>query len=223
MFLHCCLLLALLPLHTLSQATTSFHCVGNCDHPLPRPSNISPGAALCGGHMYPGVTVDSDVDAYRYLVNRSLGGDFVVITADAEDTPCDLYNAFVYNLTQVLQPPNSVTTICFHNRSGAFLPRTATLLSSAAAVFFTGGDQSNYYNFFRDSPVATLLTQVPLVGGSSAGLAIQGKLLFDALHGGIDSEEALQYPTDSEVALANNLFTLRWMDGVLTDTHFFQR
>ena len=153
----------------------------------------------------------------------TLGGDFVILTADPEDTPCDLYNSFIMNLTNVESAPNSVTTICFTSREGSFLNRTAELLSSAAAVFFTGGDQGKYYSFFKDSPVALLLPSVPLVGGSSAGLAVQGRLLFDALQGSVSSEDALKYPLDHDISLANDLFNLRNMNGVITDTHFYQR
>ena len=51
----------------------SFHCIGNCDKPVPRPKDAISGAALCGGEMYPGVTVEQDLNAYRWLVNRSKG------------------------------------------------------------------------------------------------------------------------------------------------------
>ena len=217
-------LLLLLLHHFHPVLANSFHCLGNCHTPFPPPSpHVQPGAALCGGHMYPGVTIPTDLEAYRWMINRSDGGNFVVLTADPEDTPCDLYNPFIYNMSSVNKQPRSVTTICFTNRSLSFHPRTAQILASASAVFFTGGDQYKYYTYFRDSPVSQLLIKVPLVGGSSAGLAVQGRLLFDAKHGGIDSTDALQYPTDSEVSVANDLFSLRWMEGVFSDTHFFQR
>jgi hypothetical protein len=99
--------------------------------------------------MYPGVTKKSDEDVYLWMLRRSRGGDVVVLTADPEDTPCDLYNDFILNnLTYggsgagkgVLRP-RSVTTICFHDRNVSFEPETSRLLTSASAVFITGGDQ----------------------------------------------------------------------------------
>ena len=51
-------------------------------------------------------------------------------------------------------------------------------------VFITGGDQSKYFDFWSESPVSDLVSKVPLVGGSSAGLAVLGRFVFDALHGG---------------------------------------
>ncbi len=91
--------------------------------------------------MYPGVTKPSDEDVYRWMLNRSRGGDVVVLTADPVDTPCDLYNDFIYNLSGVALRPRSVTTICFANRSDSYDPQTAVLLEGASMVFMTGGDQ----------------------------------------------------------------------------------
>ena len=91
-------------------------------------------------------------------------------------TPCDLYNDYIYhNLSVPVEArPNSVTTICFHSRAGAMLNRTAKLLRGATAVFLTGGDQDRYFEYWRNSPVSRLLPNVPILAGSSAGLAVQG-------------------------------------------------
>jgi cyanophycinase len=175
--------------------------------------------------MYPGVTKASDDEVYSLIINATQGGDVLVLTAD--EPPCDIYNDFIYrNLSvPVASPPNSVTTICFTARDGAMLPKTEELLKGASAVFLTGGDQSKYFDFWRDSPVSRLLPRVPVVAGSSAGLAVQGQFVFDAADGGVDSADALRYPMDDDVAtaLTNDLFALPRMSGVLTDTHFFQR
>ena len=206
--------------------TASFHCLGNCTT-SPRPVNIKSGAALCGGHMYPGVTKPTDDNVYLWMMSRINGGNVVILTADAEDTPCDLYNEYIYSnltYTTTIKRPRSVTTICFASRNTSFLPETSLLLQNAAAVFITGGDQAKYYKYWQNSPVSRLMLNVPVIGGSSAGLAVQGQFVFDALNGGVDSELALKYPMDSEITLTNNLFhTFRYMLHVLTDTHFYQR
>lgn len=225
------LLLSVLLLHaTISITTASYHCLGNCTMPPPpRAHNIQPGSALCGGHMYPGVTKQSDDEVYLWMMKRANGGDVVVLTADAEDTPCDLYNEYIYdNLTYSstnnITRPRSVTTICFASRNVSFASRTQVLLETAAAVFITGGDQAKYYEYWRNSPVSSLMLDVPVVGGSSAGLAVQGQFVFDALNGGVDSTSALENPKSDDITLTNKLFvSLRWMGHVLTDTHFYQR
>ena len=93
--------------------------------------------------------------------------------------------------------PNSVTTACFTSRTGSSNDKLLSLLDGAAAFFITGGDQSKYYQYWRGTPVADALSQRGhangvVVGGSSAGLAVQGQFLFDAMHGSVSSEDALK-------------------------------
>jgi len=200
-------------------------CVGNCSSdPTPKPDGIAPGAALMGGHMYPGVTTDRDIDAYRWLLDRAKRGNVVILTADPVDTPCDLYNDFFFHNVSTHVRPRSVSTICFTDRKDSFREDVIQLLSRAVLVFITGGDQSKYFTYWRNSPVSRALLTIPLVGGSSAGLAVQGEIVFDAMHGSVTSKDALRWPLDSEIALTNDMFkTLRWMNSVVTDTHFLQR
>ena len=200
----------------------AFHCVGRCD--APRQVTSLGGNALMGGHMYPGATQPSDLTAYRWFLERAAGGDVLVLTAD--EAPCDIYNPFLHNMTDSVQP-NSVTTACFTSRKGSASAKLGALLDGASGIFITGGDQSKYYTFWQGTPVSAVFSRRPsvVVGGSSAGLAVQGQFVFDALHGGIDSAGALKYPTDSEVSLARSFIAVDspWMRGVITDTHFFQR
>ena len=212
----------------------SFHCVGACDAPRGVAGPIG-GNALMGGHMYPGVTDASDLLAYRWFLRRAGGGDVLVLTADAP--PCDIYNAFLYNMSGLdgSQRPNSVTTACFTNRSGASpaSPRLQRLLDGAAGLFVTGGDQAKYLDFWRGTPVAAALSGAggrpgggaPVVGGSSAGLAVQGQFVFDAASGSVSSAEALADPMGGGVSLTRSFLGVNgaWMKGVLTDTHFLQR
>ena len=196
----------------------TFHCVGNCSSKKSRAKGIQGGSALCGGHMYPGVTKKEDLKVYQWLLGRSRGGDVLVLTADS--APCDIYNKFIYGLEP---KPNSVTTICFTSRDGSYLKRTEELIKEASVVFITGGDQAKYFKFWKDTVISKFLPHVPLVGGSSAGLAVQGEFVFTALYGGIDSEDALRYPVNEDVSLTNDFLRLPLMANVITDTHFFQR
>ena len=101
----------------------TFHCVGACSSPRLPSTAAGNLSILMGGHMYPGVTLRSDDNIFAMIVNQSKGGDVLVLTADPEDTPCDLYNDYIYkNLSVPVEAhPNSVTTICFQSRAGAML------------------------------------------------------------------------------------------------------
>ena len=207
----------------ISEAGVTFHCVGACQTPV-YVTGLG-GNAMMGGHMYPGVDIPSDLVAYRWFLDRANGGDVLVLTAD--EPPCDIYNPFLYNMSGTTRP-NSVTTACFTSRDGAASTTLHALLARASGLFMTGGDQQKYESFWKGTPVAAALSSQSsgaVVGGSSAGLAVQGQFLFDAAHGGVSSEDALKYPTDSEVSLARAFLHVDdpWMRGVLTDTHFKQR
>lgn len=165
----------------------SFYCVGECA--APRAVKSGGGNALMGGDMYPGVTVRTDFDAYRWFLERAAGGDVLVLTADS--APCDIYNPFLYNMSGAVRP-NSVSTACFKSRAGASSAKLGALLRGASGLFVTGGDQSKYYEYWRGTAVADALSSGVVVGGSSAGLAIQGEFLFDARDGGVTSEDALK-------------------------------
>ena len=207
----------------ITEPGVTFHCAGNCATPaLIRGLG---GNAMMGGHMYPGVELPSDLAAYRWFLERANGGDVLVLTAD--EPPCDIYNPFLLNITGS-KKPNSVATACFTAPSGSSSKTLRRLLIQASGYFMTGGDQQKYESFWKGTPVAQALSNPPIgavVGGSSAGLAVQGQFLFDALRGGVTSEDALKYPTDSEVSLARNFLRVDepWMHGVITDTHFKQR
>lgn len=219
----------------IPDAGVTLHCVGRCNNPAQRGLGRG-GNALMGGHMYPSVALPSvDYDAYRWFLDRAAGGDILVLTADP--APCDIYNKFLYNMSGIAPAvrPNSVTTACFTSRAGANTPpaRLVRLLAvadggGASGIFITGGDQSLYYEYWRGTAVAAALSDPTgrvVVGGSSAGLAVQGEFMFTAQHGSVSSADALKYPTDSEVSLARNFIAVDrpWMQGVITDTHFIQR
>lgn len=206
----------------------AIYCQGNCDNAVSPKTSAAQG--LFGGHMYPGVNTTMDAMPYRWMLKHANGGDLVVMTSDPESADpsknCDLYNPFMLYLAAQDIPLNSVTTICFYNRTASFSSQVAEVLDEADGFFFTGGDQHKYHHFWNKSPVQAAINRLALRGapffGSSAGLAIQGQFVFDAEHGGISSHSALQDPFESEITLVNNFLTLYHMRHTITDTHFIQ-
>jgi cyanophycinase len=123
---------------------------------------------------------------------------------------------------------SSAQTIVFHHREASYDPRVLATLRSADGIFLAGGDQSNYIRYWQGTPVQTALNahvaaNRPL-GGSSAGLAILGQYSYTASDGGsLESKVALNDPYNSGVTLDGNFLHLRWLDDIVTDTHFSQR
>ena len=162
----------------------------------------------------------TDVDeAFQWMVEQGGGGDVVILRSSGADG----YNDYLMDLTR----PNSVESIVFKDREASFAPEIAATIDGAEAIFLAGGDQADYVNFWKDTPVQealqrAILRGVPL-GGTSAGLAVLGEQIFSAQQGGLDSKEVPQHPTDERITLEGRLVNLPFMDGILTDTHFSQR
>lgn len=173
----------------------------------------SGGLLLAGG----GTDVDA---AFRWMIGKSGGGDFVVIRASGTDA----YNPYIYN---DLGGVDSVQTLIITSRTGASNSNVVNAIRNAEALFIAGGDQANYVNFWKGTPVEDAIQylagrNVP-IGGTSAGLAIMGEFLFSATNGTVYSDEALANPYNRKVALDRDFLALPNMNGVITDSHFVTR
>ena len=171
-----------------------------------------------GGLLLMGGGTDVD-DGFRWLDARSGGGDVVVIRA----TGTDAYNPYIAGLGSV----DSVETLVIPSRAAASDPFVVGKISKAEALFIAGGDQWDYVNFWKGTPVedaihALAARNVP-IGGTSAGLAILGGFSFTAQNGTVDSKSALGDPYGNRIALERDFLHLPGMDGIITDSHFVTR
>lgn len=172
------------------------------------------GTCLMGG--------STDVDeAFKWMIEKSGGGDFVVIRADVSYG----YNPYIRKLGTV----NSVETIVIRSDSDAINPLVAQKIRNAEALFIAGGDQADYVRLWKDTPVEDAINylinvkKVP-VGGTSAGCAIMGSSYFSALNGSITSVTALSNPYSKYITLGHNDFISNPMlQNIITDQHFSQR
>lgn len=192
----------------ITEATVSLGIVGD---PADVTRTTEGGTVLMGG----GTDVDA---AIQWMIQRSGGGDFVVLRA----TGTDAYNSYIYGLGTV----NSVETILIDSRTVANDPAIETKIRNAEALFIAGGDQANYYNYWEGTRVETAINylrntkKVP-IGGTSAGCAIQGKIYFTAVNGTITSAAALANPFNNKLTLQrDNFISNPYLDNLITDTHF---
>ena len=102
--------------------------------------NHMPGIVLAGGGL------DND-DAMKWFLNRADGGDVVVIRSSSTDG----YNNYLYSSLGVTV--NSVETILINSREAAEHPYVEEQIRNAEALFIAGGDQYDYYEFWKDTPV----------------------------------------------------------------------
>ncbi|HEV7765346.1 MAG TPA: Type 1 glutamine amidotransferase-like domain-containing protein [Thermoanaerobaculia bacterium] len=169
-----------------------------------------------------------DVDAaYQEVIDRIRGCndcdtkvDVVVLRASGEDG----YNDYLYEMRGV----DSVTTFVITDRGSAMREDVLTAVNNAEYIFFAGGDQCNYVRYFNAGPleerVRAVYARGGAIGGTSAGMAIMGKSTYDACTDeSAQSKLALADPYNHEISFTTDFFDWRFMDDVITDTHFAQR
>jgi cyanophycinase len=169
-----------------------------------------------------------DVDAaYRAAIDRIRGCsdcdvklDIVVLRASGGAG----YNDYLLAMPGV----DSVTSFVITDLHSAQTPEVVNAVRDAEYVFFAGGDQCNYVKLFLNGPVEEMLRRLyergGAIGGTSAGMAIQGKAIYDACNdASAQSTLALADPYNHEISFTTDLFDWRDLGNVITDTHFKQR
>ncbi|MEQ1354640.1 MAG: peptidase T, partial [Candidatus Acidiferrum sp.] len=139
------LLMASLTLAANAPAKWKYFRVGNAADSTATPR---PGFALMGG----GEHLEA---AYRFLCERANHGNFLVLRANTEDN----YVQQVNNEIAAVCPLNSAATIVFSDREDSDDPKLIAIIQQAEAIFFAGGDQSNYVRFWQDTPVQDALNR----------------------------------------------------------------
>ena len=204
-------LIGLMPFFALSQSYTSYF-TGNTVDMIVSPT---PPGGLC---MMGGASENDE--AMKWFLERAYGGDVLVIRASGSDG----YNDYMY--TNLGINVNSVETIVFNNSSASYDPYVLDKLSKAEAVWIAGGDQWDYVSYWRGTPVDSLINdgianRGMAIGGTSAGMAIQGRYYFSAENGTVTSTTALQNPLDNNITVDSASFILnQFMQDVVTDSHY---
>jgi cyanophycinase len=170
------------------------------------------GLGLMGG--------GTDVDAlFTWMSERAGGGDFVVIRASGADG----YNQYVYDLGAF----DSVETLVLKNRSASFDPFVLRTIRNAEALFIAGGDQSNYVNNWKGTPVEDAIHDLAAQGipiaGTSAGTAVLSEFVYAAQRFSATSVDALADLFNRDITLDRDFLLLPYMHGLITDQHLIER
>jgi cyanophycinase len=205
-FLTCCFLV---PAFAAKQY--SYFRVGN---PNDVTTTITGGTILMGG----GTDVDA---AFQWMCGRSGNGDFLVIRA----TGTNAYNPYIQ---QLCPNENSVATLIIPNRTAASDPFVISTIQNAEALWIAGGDQSDYINFWKGTPVednlnALIARNVP-IGGTSAGMNVLTEFIYSALASqGVTSSQALADPFTRYITLDREFVNIANLAGIIGDPHFVTR
>lgn len=216
MLRHCCrsILFATLSLYGVcaSAADLGHYLLG--DPSAATPDQVEPGLLLMGGG-------DRNFDALRWFVQRAGHGHLVVLRASLAG---EIGEEFFNDVGGI----QSVETFVFSDREQSSDARMLAALKRADGIFIAGGDQARYVRFWRGTPVGDALNAhvragKPL-GGTSAGLAMQGEYLYGAMDGGSQiSPLALADPLGPGNTIETDFLHLPLLKGIITDTHFSER
>lgn len=192
---------------------------------VPTPQLHGPGLLLDGAGAS-----SSPADTLTWLHERLLGdtaqrgGNVVILRAsyiNIDDR--HFYDAGNFASVQtVLIPPCTST---------AQVNSVAPIVDGADAVYFAGGDQANYVRWKGTAlieAVKRVYARGGVVGGGSAGLAIQGEVAYDSvaadrLNVETTTFDATRDPLEPRISFTKDLFDWPALEHTITDTHFVAR
>jgi cyanophycinase-like exopeptidase len=159
------------------------------------------------------------IDQVRGCTSCSTKIDVVILRSSGSNG----YNDYIYAMNGV----DSVETLVITRASDSNLADVEATVKNAEVVFFAGGDQCDYVKYFKGTKVETAVESVYArgggVGGTSAGLAIQGDFTYDGCAGSALSSDALANPYHRTVTFTYDFFHWANMANTITDSHFVTR
>jgi cyanophycinase-like exopeptidase len=192
---------------------------------LPTPHLHGPGLLLDGA----GASSSPD-NTLTWLHERLLGdtaqrgGNVVILRASYTNIDDrHFYDAGKFASVQtVLIPPCAAT---------ADVNKAAAIVNGADAVYFAGGDQANYVRWKGTELIAAVkrvYARGGVVGGGSAGLAIQGAVVYDSVAADTMNVEtttadAATNPLEQRISFTTGLFAWPTLQDTITDTHLVAR
>jgi cyanophycinase len=176
-------------------------------------SVTTPGVVLMGG----GYDVDA---AFQWMCGLAGHGDFLIVRASGTDA----YNPYVQQLCPGL---NSVATLIIPSSGGANDSFVVSTVKDAEAIWFAGGDQSNYVAWkgtgLQAELDAAIVRGVP-VGGTSAGMMVLTQYIYSALLSqGVTSSQALANPYNKYITLDRDFAAVPALANTIGDSHFVTR
>jgi len=98
-------------------------------------------------------------------------------------------------------------------------------LNQFDALFFKGGDQSRYYDYYKNTAVQLAIEEIynrgGVIGGTSAGMAILSGVIFTASNGSAYPYDAFNDINSQYMTLEGDF--LQFYPDYIFDTHFIER
>jgi len=183
------------------------------------PALAGPALNLGGGGTDVDEALQAMIDAARGCTSCATKVDVVILRA----TGADGYNDYIYAMNGV----DSVETLVITKRTDANTAAVQTTVANAEVVFYAGGDQCNYTTLFKgtlvESATESVYARGGAIGGTSAGMAIQGEFVYDGCVASATSAEILANPYARSATFTYDYFAWNDMGDVLTEQHLVTR
>ena len=116
--------------------------------------------------------------------------------------------------------------IIISSRSGADMQSLYDTLITYDGVFIKGGDQGQYYSYYKGTKTQAALQFIydkgGVLSGTSAGTAILSPVVYTAVIASVDPATALQNAYSAQITLADD-FVNTLPKKYIVDTHFHER
>jgi len=157
-------------------------------------------------------------DPYGWFVEKAGYGKIINIDVDEAS---DWYPTYFVSLGANITSYNlQIATV---SEANSFIIYQELL--SADGIFIEGGDQWDYISTWKNTYVQSAIQSVyengGAIGGTSAGLAVLGEVVFDGEHGSLTSDQAAYNPYHYRVSMTDDFLDI--LPGVFTDSHFNDR
>jgi cyanophycinase-like exopeptidase len=188
-----------------------------------------PGLVLSGGGLseMPDEIVLAWMRARIGVPGTARAGNLLILKASGERYYTDAFyreSRFAY-VQEILIPPCATR---------AQVDAIAPYADRADAVLFAGGDQAHYAAWKGSKLIAAVrrvYARGGIVGGGSAGLAIQGEVVFDSVAADrilpddedVATPDAVKNPYEPAISFTTGFFDWPPMRDTITDTHVARR
>lgn len=191
-------------------------------YPLPQRAAVLMGGGLDVKEAFSWM-IDRMADCGSGVTGRP--GNLLVIRAGGNPA----YDSFIYKLGKLA----AVQTVVVPTVDAANSTELEGYIRNAGAIWFTGGDQGDYYNFWKGTLLERVVSDhvrtygIP-VGGTSAGMMILSQYAYIAYPSTITSGEALSDPFKPDsVTVKRDFWTygtpFEPLSATVTDSHFDTR
>lgn len=178
-----------------------------------------PALNLGGGGTDVDAALQAMIDQARGCTSCATKVDVVILRASGADG----YNDYIFAMNGV----DSVESLVITKATEANSAAVVATVANAEVVFFAGGDQCDYVKLFKggalEAAVESVYARGGSIGGTSAGMAIQGEFIYDGCTGSATSAEILANPFHRNATFTYDYFSWNDMGDVLTEQHLVTR